>query len=201
MSVSNGSSAIFLDRDGVIIENRAQYVRDWSDVAFLPGSLEALRLLAYTRHKVVIVTNQSVVGRGLITLVQANEINLRLQEEVERQDGRIDGIYMCPHAPADACDCRKPAPGLIQRASEEHSIDLGRSLLIGDAISDLRAGRAAGIPRVGLVETGRGRKEMVKYGKSENVSFPVFTDLLEATIRSLQISELVEDPRRDCLGG
>lgn len=191
MSVSNGSLGIFLDRDGVIIKNRVDYVQDWSDVAFLPGSMEALRLLSHTRHKIVIVTNQSVVGRGLITLKKADEINARLLGEVRNQGARIDGLYMCPHTPADDCGCRKPAPGLIQRAAEELSIDLDRSLLIGDAISDLRAGRAAGIRRVYLVTTGRGREEMMGMEKGEDADFPVFSDLLEATIWSLQISEVV----------
>ncbi len=189
--MSKVNSAVFLDRDGVIIENRTDYVRDWSDVSFLPGSLEALRLLSFTSHKVIVVTNQSVVGRGLITLEQATQINSHMSAEVSKEGGRIDGVYMCPHKPADGCSCRKPLPGLIRRAAEDHAIDVERSLLIGDAITDLQSAWAAGIPRVCLVETGRGRDQLDHALGGRYPSFHVFSDLLEATIWSVQLSELV----------
>lgn len=148
--------AIFLDRDGVIIENRDAYVRAWADVEIYPQALAALARLSATRFKIVIVTNQSAVGRGIITLDEAHAINRRLTAEIERAGGRVDGIFMCPHAPADDCLCRKPQPGLLTQAAAELGLDLSRSYLIGDAITDIQAGQAAGVYQAILVRTGRG---------------------------------------------
>ena len=151
--------AVFLDRDGVIIKNRANYVRSWSDVSIYPQALTALAELSHAPYKTIIVTNQSAVGRGLISLDDAQIINERLVQEINRAGGRIDRVYMCPHAPDDGCNCRKPKPGLLLRAAHELSLDMSRSLLIGDALSDLFAGYAAQIPQVALVRTGRGATE------------------------------------------
>jgi D-glycero-D-manno-heptose 1,7-bisphosphate phosphatase len=148
--------AVFLDRDGVIIENRANYVRSWSDVSIYPQALTALARISHESHRIVIVTNQSVVGRGFISLNEAQIINDRLVREISRAGGRIDRVYMCPHAPETGCDCRKPKPGLLLQAARELSLDISRSLIIGDALSDLMAGHAARVPRVALVRTGRG---------------------------------------------
>jgi D-glycero-D-manno-heptose 1,7-bisphosphate phosphatase len=148
--------ALFLDRDGVIIENRPDYVRSWSDVVIFPHALDAMARLNSSPSKIIIVTNQSAVGRGLIPLSDAYEINTRLIAQIERAGGRVDGVWMCPHAPEDECDCRKPRPGLLLQAAATHSIDLNHSILIGDALSDLEAGRSAGIPLNILVRTGRG---------------------------------------------
>src|SRR5436190_23406732 len=107
---SRGRAAVFLDRDGVIIENREGYVRSWEDVAFLPGVLGALRRLARLSCAVAIVTNQSPVGRGLLTLEAAEAINRRVVARIEAAGGRIDASYLCPHRPDERCGCRKPAP-------------------------------------------------------------------------------------------
>lgn len=151
--------ALFLDRDGVIIENRASYVQSWADVRFYPGALEALRRTKSSPYKIVIVTNQSAVGRGIISLETADEINRRLVKTIEEHGGRVDGLFMCPHAPSDGCACRKPAPGLLLQAAQALSLDLGQSILIGDALSDLQAGQAAGIRQIVLVRTGRGSEQ------------------------------------------
>jgi len=150
------SSAIFLDRDGVIIENRARYVRCWDDVSFLPGALDALLKLSASSFSIVIVTNQSAVGRGIIELQVANAINARIVTTIQRHGGRIDAVEMCPHAPEDKCSCRKPEPGLLLRAQRRLNLDMGVSVLIGDSISDLLAGQAAGIGNLHLVRTGLG---------------------------------------------
>lgn len=148
--------AVFLDRDGVIIENRADYVRSWDDVAFLPGALAALAALGRGPWAVVIVTNQSAVGQGILSQEAAEAINARLVTAVRAAGGRIDAVYLCPHTDADGCSCRKPAPGLLRRAAAELDLDLGRSVMIGDALSDVLVGRAAGVGRAALVRTGRG---------------------------------------------
>ncbi|MDX1378631.1 MAG: HAD-IIIA family hydrolase, partial [Anaerolineales bacterium] len=99
--------AIFLDRDGVLIENRADYVRDWSQVALFQDAVFALSNTALNHFKIVIVTNQSAVGRGIISLETARQINDQLVELIRIQQGKIDDAFLCPHSPDDGCDCRK----------------------------------------------------------------------------------------------
>ena len=172
--------AIFLDRDGVIIQNREKYVRAWNDVEFLPDSLEALRQLGQTAYKIVITTNQSAIGRGIITMQQAEAINQRLQKKITEAGGRVDGLFVCPHTPDDHCNCRKPLPGLILRAADALSIDLPSSVMIGDAISDIQAGSAAGIQTLILVKTGRGQDQVRLLQMSPSPQFLVTDDLLSA---------------------
>jgi D-glycero-D-manno-heptose 1,7-bisphosphate phosphatase len=148
--------AIFLDRDGVIIENRSDYVHSWEDVAFIPGALAALAKASTSKYKIIIVTNQSAIGRGIIPYQTADEINRRVVEVIENAGGRVDGIFMCPHAPEENCSCRKPQPGLLLQAAQALNLDLSRSMLIGDALSDIQAGQAAGVSHTIMVRTGRG---------------------------------------------
>jgi D-glycero-D-manno-heptose 1,7-bisphosphate phosphatase len=153
---------IFLDRDGVLIENRSDYIRDWSQVKIIPEAIRALSLAPIKKYKVVIVTNQSVVGRGLILLKTAQEINQRLINLIRDHGGQIDGIYMCPHKPEDGCSCRKPLPGLLLQAAKDLSLDIPRSWMIGDAWSDVRAGVAAGMRGTILLKTGRGTEQLLQ---------------------------------------
>jgi histidinol-phosphate phosphatase family protein len=154
--------AIFLDRDGVLIENRADYVRDWSQVKIIPEAVRALTFAPIKEYKVVIVTNQSVVGRGHILLKTAQEINQRLCNLILDHGGQIDGVYMCPHKPEDGCSCRKPLPGLLLQAAKDLSLDLQRSWMIGDAWSDVQAGKAAGMRGTILLKTGRGTEQLLQ---------------------------------------
>jgi D-glycero-D-manno-heptose 1,7-bisphosphate phosphatase len=169
---------IFLDRDGVIIENRPDYVRDWSDVEILPGVPQALSALG--EYKLVVVTNQSAVGRGLMTLDTAHSINNRLVEEIRKHHGKIDAVYMCPHAPDAQCSCRKPSPGLLIQAARELSLDLSQSWMIGDAWTDLLAGQAAGVRGVAFVRTGRGNEQLRQPGPESLDDYYVFNDLAAA---------------------
>ena len=148
--------AIFLDRDGVIVENRDEYVLSWDDVVFIPSALEALNKLAASDFAVVVVTNQAAVGRGLMSRADAQVINTHIQSEVFRAGGRLDAVYMCPHHPDEDCVCRKPKPGLLFRAADDLGLDLSQSWMIGDALTDLQAGQAAGVLNSLLVLTGRG---------------------------------------------
>src|SRR4030067_60755 len=100
--------AIFLDRDGVLIENRSSYVLRWEDVEIYPQALAALAQASSSSYKIILITNQSAVGRAIIELETALEINLRLVQKIEETGGRIDGVFMCPHKPEDHCECRKP---------------------------------------------------------------------------------------------
>lgn len=172
--------AIFLDRDGVVIENRADYVRSWEDVSIYPQALEALAKFSASLYKIVLITNQSAVGRGLITLRTAWEINHRLVERIGAAGGRVDGVYLCPHAPEQDCDCRKPKPGLILQAARELEIDLHRSIMIGDALTDIMAGQAAGIGRLVLVRSGRGARQITLPRPDHLAPFLVFDTLADA---------------------
>lgn len=154
--------AIFLDRDGVLIENKPDYVREWSQARLFPETIPALARAELESYRIVMVTNQSVVGRGLISLETAQEINARLVDLIRGQGGRLDGVYMCPHGPGAGCACRKPEPGLLLQAAAELSIDLPRSWMIGDAWTDLQAGRAAGVQGLILVRTGRGEDQLLQ---------------------------------------
>jgi D-glycero-D-manno-heptose 1,7-bisphosphate phosphatase len=173
-------SAVFLDRDGVIIKNRENYVRSSGDVEFLPDSLRALQQLSHTPYKIIITTNQSAIGRGIITLQQAEAINQSMIEQIIAAGGRVDGLFMCPHAPQDGCSCRKPLPGLILQAADTLSLDLNTSIMIGDALSDIQAGSAAGIVRLILVKTGRGHDQFRLPQTSSCPPFLVADHLLSA---------------------
>lgn len=151
--------AIFLDRDGVIIENRENYVLSWSDVSIYPFTMRVFQKIQSSPYKIIVVTNQSAVGRGLISPEDAREINRRLVDMVREQGGRIDAVYMCPHAPFDRCTCRKPEPGLFTQAADDLGLDLSRSFMIGDALTDLLGAQRAGIPTTALVKTGRGSEQ------------------------------------------
>jgi D-glycero-D-manno-heptose 1,7-bisphosphate phosphatase len=172
--------AIFLDRDGVIIKNRSSYIRNWSQVVFYKRSLKSLAKLSDTAYKIVLVTNQSAVGRGLISTCTAKEINQRIVAEIEKTGGRIDGVFMCPHHPDEHCSCRKPKPGMLLEAADRLAIDLERSVLIGDAISDLQAGQKAGLAKTILVLTGRGRAQLQYEATTTLQPFLVFQSLWHA---------------------
>jgi D-glycero-D-manno-heptose 1,7-bisphosphate phosphatase len=175
-----GAPAVFLDRDGVVIENRPDYVRSWQDVSLLPDAAEALHRIDDAGYKIVLVTNQASVGRGLLSLEEAVGINRQLVETLQRSGIEIDGVFLCPHRPEDACDCRKPAPGLILQAAAALGLDLAASLLVGDAVSDLQAGLAAGVGRVALVRTGRGHEQELLLAAAGLAEAPVFDRLAEA---------------------
>jgi len=175
--------AIFLDRDGVLIENRSDYVREWSHVNIFSDAIQALSHLH--NYKVVIVTNQSGIGRGLISLETAQKINDQLCKLIKENNGQIDGVFMCPHTPDDQCSCRKPNPGLLLQAEAELSLDLSRSWMIGDAWSDLLAGKAAGVRGMALLKTGRGAKQLLQPRPEELVDYFIFNDLADA-LRTIQ---------------
>jgi D-glycero-D-manno-heptose 1,7-bisphosphate phosphatase len=172
--------AVFLDRDGVIIANRHDHVKSWSEVEFIAGAVEALVRLTEHGLAIVIVTNQAAVGRGILGHKEALELQARIVREIRARGAVIAGSYLCPHRPEAACDCRKPAPGMLLRASGELDLELGRSWIIGDAVSDLEAGRAAGVRGI-LVRTGRGEDQVRQFGELLTGRWPVVADLPAAT--------------------
>ena len=173
------NKAIFLDRDGVIIENKATYVRSLDDIIFIPQALPAMELLKRSSFKIFIITNQSAVGRGLLSIELAHLINKKVVERIVNRGGRVDGVFMCPHTPDDLCACRKPKPGLILNAASKYNLDLQNSIMIGDALTDVLAGQAAGIKRNILVLTGRGIEQYSKWDRITPKAFEFYDDLLE----------------------
>ncbi len=148
------SSAVFIDRDGTIMQD-ADYCSDPQQVKIFPRVAEALRRLKSKGFKVIIITNQSGIGRGFFTVEQYRAV----EAEVLRQlgDGLIDATYFCPDVPGQHSTCRKPAPGMIVEATREHQIDLARSFLIGDKEIDAECGRNVGVRTI-RVRTGFDRE-------------------------------------------
>jgi D-glycero-D-manno-heptose 1,7-bisphosphate phosphatase len=157
----NPRPAIFLDRDGVVIED-AHYLSSPDQARLVPGAADAIAALNRSGWPVVIVTNQSGVARGYFTPETVHAVHEHLSEQLAGYGARIEAFYFCPHFPTaevaayrTECLCRKPKPGMLLRAAEELNLDLDRSWMVGDRASDLEAGAAAGARTV-LVRTGYG---------------------------------------------
>ena len=189
--------AIFLDRDGVLIENRPDYVRDWSHVSIFPNAIKTLSNPVTEKYKIIVVTNQSAVGRNLISFETAREINDKLGIAIKQMGGKVDGIYMCPHTPEDQCSCRKPQPGLLLQAAQELSLDLSASWMIGDAWSDLLAGQEAGTRGNMLVKTGRGTEQLLLSHPENLKKYFVFNDFSEALNAIFQLDKNSQDNNSD----
>ena len=162
-SACRGRPAVFLDRDGTLSVERG-YLRRPEELELLPEAALALRRLRGAGFLLIVVTNQSVIARGMATEAQVDEVNRRLESELAKSGASLDAIYVCPHHPdprsdqaradlAIICDCRKPAPGLVERACRDFHIDLTRSWMIGDHTRDIETARRVGLRSI-LVTTG-----------------------------------------------
>lgn len=155
------NAAVFLDRDGVIIED-VHLLAKPEQIRVLPGAPEALRKLKAAGFELIVISNQTVVSRGLATEAEVHAVNSRMQELLQNTGGPLfDAIYICPHHPNAtlpeyrlACECRKPRPGLFLRASRERHVDLKKSFAVGDRVTDIIAGAKAGCRTI-LVQTGK----------------------------------------------
>jgi D-glycero-D-manno-heptose 1,7-bisphosphate phosphatase len=148
---------VLLDRDGVINRRIANgYVTRWQEFEFLPGVMEALRLLAEYDCKVIVVSNQACVGKGLVAPEQVAGLTRRFRDEVEASGGAIEAVYSCMHREEDGCECRKPRAGLLWRAQHELRFDLAETFLIGDSETDFLAARAAGCRFIWLANGNTG---------------------------------------------
>lgn len=159
--------AVFLDRDGTINEEK-DYLHRIEDFAFISGAPEAIRRLKEAGFLVIVVTNQSGVGRGYFSREDVDRLHQHLQRELAKIGTTVDAFYLCPHHPEKGrgefkvdCDCRKGKPGMLLQAAVEYGIDLSASWMIGDKRADLEAGRAAGCRSL-LVRTGYGEEELAK---------------------------------------
>ncbi len=168
--------AVFIDRDGTLMED-VPYIRDPSKVELFPGIAEALRKLQSAGFRLVMVTNQSGIGRGWNTLDDFNRVQERFFELLG--SGLIEAVYMCPDAPNVPSERRKPAPGMVFEATRDLNLDLPRSWFIGDKAADVECGRNAGIPAV-QVQTGEGAAQRSEIAAYFAPSFPEAVDFIIA---------------------
>jgi D-glycero-D-manno-heptose 1,7-bisphosphate phosphatase len=160
-----GRRAIIMDRDGTVCDE-VGYVNHVDRIRLLPGSADAIRAANESGFQTVVVTNQAGVARGYFAESLVDDVHDRVRELLAADGARLDGIYYCPHhpdigAPAyrKACDCRKPRPGMLERARDEMGIDLAASYMVGDSAKDIEAGHRAGATTI-LVLTGYGKGEL-----------------------------------------
>lgn len=153
--------AVFLDRDGVIVEE-VDYLRRPSQLKLIPGAAEAITRLHKAGFKTIVVSNQSGIARGYFTRGDLRRIHAKLRAELKKKGARVDAIYFCPHHPEAGervvCDCRKPKIGMLLEAKKRFKIDLKKSFLVGDSSADMGAARSAGVFGI-LVRTGYGGKD------------------------------------------
>ena len=171
---------VLLDRDGTIIVER-HYLADPREIEFLPGAVTGLRLMLGMGLGLVVVTNQSAVGRGFFDEAHLELIHRRLCELLEAEGIHLEGIYFCPHTPEDGCYCRKPKPGLIERAAKELDFDLQASFVIGDKPADIELGRQVGATTF-LVRTGYG----AEFADDPAVNPDYVADNLSAAAQTIQ---------------
>ncbi|CAN5742352.1 D-glycero-beta-D-manno-heptose 1,7-bisphosphate 7-phosphatase [soil metagenome] len=168
----------FLDRDGVINRERADYVKTWDEFTFLPGVLPALRRLATLNLPIMVISNQSAIGRGLVQRETVDAIHQQAQTIIEASGGRVDGFFICPHHPDRHCACRKPQPGLLEEAAARFKLQLADCLFVGDAITDFQAAKAAGCQSI-LVKSGRQGAQLQQLMRA-NSPTPIVPDLAAA---------------------
>ena len=166
---------VALDRDGTIVVD-CQYLSSPDQVCLLPNAAAGLRAIRAMGLGLVIVTNQSAVGRGFFDMACVEQVHARLRELLRAEDVELDGIYTCPHTPDNGCDCRKPRPGLLLRASRELGFDPANSFVIGDKPCDIDLGNGVGATTI-LVRTGYGAEH-----EAAGTTSPHFVadDLLDA---------------------
>jgi D-glycero-D-manno-heptose 1,7-bisphosphate phosphatase len=162
---------VILDRDGTINEDSLDYIKSEAEWVPLPGALEAIARLNHAGWHVVVASNQSGLGRGLFDVVALNAMHAKMHKLLAAVGGKVDAIFYCPHAPDQACHCRKPAPGLFEQIGERFGIDLKGTPTVGDSARDLVAGVAAGC-EPHLVLTG---KAQALRGQPLPESFPAGT--------------------------
>jgi len=186
---SSKSRAIFLDRDGTLNADSVNYIKSKAELAIFDFTPPALQIFKNLGFKIILITNQSAIGRGMTTQEAVDEIHRALQRHLAKHGSTIDGFYYCPHTPEENCDCRKPKTGNIRRAVGDFNLDLAASYFIGDSEKDVQAGAAAGCKTV-LVRTG------IKPPSGAAIrSWSIQPDLVTENI--LQAARKIEDLERD----
>ena len=145
---------VILGRDGILNDFRDDHVKAPEEWYQIPGALEAVSRLNHAGWHVVVATNQSGIGRGMIDMAQVNAVHAHMLKQLAAVGGRVDAVFFCPHTPEDQCDCRKPLPGLMRDIGKRYGMDLKHVPLVGDTLRDLQAAQAAGC-EPHLVRSGR----------------------------------------------
>ena len=179
------SKLIILDRDGVINHDSDQFIKSPEEWQALPGSLEAIARLCREDYRVVVVTNQSGISRGLFTINTLNRIHQKMFDELHRCGGEISAIFFCPHSDSDNCDCRKPKPGLFLELSSRLKCNIQNVFAVGDSPRDFQAAAAAGARPV-LVETGKGKLSRKRIADGE------FGNQFEGVSQYVDLSHFVD---------
>ena len=169
---------VILDRDGVINEDSADYIKSPAEWIPIPGSLEAISRLHRDGYRVVIATNQSGIGRGIFDLEILGRIHAKMLDAIRSTGGEVDAIFFCPHRPEDECHCRKPLPGLYEEIAVRLKVNVTGAYAVGDCERDIEAARAVSAQPI-LVRTGKGKQTLKKSTRVLDV--PVFNDLAEFT--------------------
>jgi D-glycero-D-manno-heptose 1,7-bisphosphate phosphatase len=167
---------VILDRDGVINIDADEFIKSAAEWLPIDGSLEAIALLNRHGFKVVVITNQSGVARGLYDLATLETIHHKMHQLVSAVGGHIEVVYFCPHGPDSDCNCRKPKPGLFQTFAAKTHVDLGKTFSIGDSLRDIQASIAVGC-RPLLVKTGKGQQTIQN---NPQLNVPIFENLYDA---------------------
>jgi D-glycero-D-manno-heptose 1,7-bisphosphate phosphatase len=150
---------VFLDRDGTISKDSVDHIKSWEEFHFLPKAKKGIALLTKNGFHIIIITNQSVIARKMTTLEGLSRLHTNMMKEIEEAGGKITNIYFCPHHPDDGCNCRKPQPGLLQKAIQENGIDPTKSYMVGDRIMDIQVGKTVGCKTI-LIANDRGNDEL-----------------------------------------
>lgn len=182
------TKGVFLDRDGVVNRKPPEggYVTCWEDFQILPGVIEGIAQLNRAGFRVIVVTNQRCIAKGLMTTAELELMHERLLEFVAQAGATINAIYYCPHEIEPGCRCRKPAPGMLLEAAREHAIELRASWMIGDSESDIEAGKNAGCKTARLCPA-KATARASKSGPAASVSADIFAlSLLNAISQILQ---------------
>ena len=145
---------LFLDRDGVINKKREDYVKSIKEFEFVPGIFDAIKKLNSYGIKIIVITNQSIVNRKIVSEHQLNQIHEFMQKVMKEKSCTISKIYFCPHRPDEKCECRKPNPGMIEQAIKDFNINLQNTLFIGDSNSDIEAAKKMKIRSIKLETNG-----------------------------------------------
>jgi D-glycero-D-manno-heptose 1,7-bisphosphate phosphatase len=169
-------SYLILDRDGVINEDSDAYIKSPEEWIPIPGSLEAIAQLTARGYRIVVLTNQSGLARGLFDEQTLERIHAKMLGAVKAAGGKIEAIFHCPHGPEDGCECRKPKPGLFRAFADHYGINLAGLPAIGDSFRDLEAARVVGASPI-LVKTGKGHRTLIHHS---DLDVPVFANLHEA---------------------
>ncbi len=177
---------VFLDRDGTINREK-HHLSDPADLELLTGVGEALSCLQQAGCQLVVITNQSPIGRGMFDEERLGEIHARLAEMLAEHGVTIAGWYWCPHLPDAGCECRKPAPGMLNRAASELNVDFSNSWMIGDKVIDGGAGKAVGAKTI-LLATGYGDEQSRLPGREEAVDYfvPTLSDAADIILGKKQ---------------